>query len=920
VRHFARGGALLDRRTECRALDDLLSGAAAGRSSALLLRGEAGIGKSELIRYVQSRSEGCRVIRAVGVQSEMELSYAGLQQLCLSLLGGLSRLPELQRAALETAFGLRAGPVPDRFLVGLATLNLLAQEAEQQPLVCLVDDAQWLDQASALTLGFVARRILAESIVLILAVRDPAPPGFLTGLSELTLPGLPEDDCRKLLDSAFAGSVDEHTRDRVLAEARGNPLALLELPRVLGPAAGVGGRDAQTMSVSSRIEQDFVKRIQSLSRPARILLFTAATESVGDAGLLIAAAGRLGIDVESVMTEGGLAELLALDTVVRFRHPIVRSAAIKATPVLEQKEAHRAIADSMDRDAQPDRYAWHLAQSISEPDEDVATTLEMSAHRAQERGGLAATGAFLELASQLTPEPERRSQRALGAAQALLHSGQFERANALLAAAEAGPGTDAILARVDRMHAEIAFAQNRGNEATAPLLAAATRLARTDPALSRQTYLEAVAAAIFAGRLAGGPGLREVGEAARHAPQLRPERLPDRLLDALAVKLTDGYVSAVPLMRAVLEELCDTDTPDGEVLPWLWLGSVIAADLWDDAAWEKVAARQVTATRAAGMLAELPHALDSRATVHLLVGELSLAASMYDEATAVLESIGGDPARVGPMTVAAFRGQGPQARELIRAMVDKAMIQGQGAALTVTHWSHAVLCNGLAEYGEARSAALLASERQEEFGVTRLALVELVEAAVRSGSLPDAVAGLEQLRKPCQTSGTEWALGLEARSRALLAEGPDAEALFQEAIERLARTKVAVDLARTHLLYGEWLNRNGGSARARTHLSLAHTMLTDFGVDGFAERARLELGATGTVVPRSAPRPASSLTSREQQVAGLAAEGLTNIEIGARLFLSTHTVDWHLRKVFTKLGISRRREIANALRREGSDA
>ncbi|GAA1619565.1 LuxR family transcriptional regulator [Kribbella sancticallisti] len=905
---------LIGRGDECRALDGLLGGAKAGRSAALVLRGEAGIGKTELLKYLLERSTGCRIVRAAGVQSEMELSYAGLHQLCVPLLTGLDHLPEPQRDALATAFGLRTGTAPDRFLVGLAALSLLADAGGNQPLVCLIDDAQWIDHASALTFEFVARRLLAESVLLVFAVREPTPDKTLPGLPELPVKGLPERDSRTLLDSVVTGPLDQRMRDRIVAESHGNPLALLELPRGWTAAEMAGGfGQPEARPVWSQIEWGFLRRVESLPAETRRLMFTAAAEPVGDVRLLRRAAERLGIDVDAAASDADASELMTLGTQVRFRHPLVRSAVYRVTSLTDRQTAHRALAESIDADVDPDRRAWHRAQAAPGPDEAVAAELERSAARAQARGGIAAMAAFLERAADLTQDPARRSQRAVEAAQAKFQAGAFEPAAALLATAKAGLPDELTRARIDVLHAGIAFAQGRGKEAPPLLVAAARRLEQLDVGLARDTYLEAVAAVIFAGHLARDPGWREVGEAARGAPPPQLVRATDQLLDALAVRLTDGYAASVPMIERVLTAFCDEDVPIQESLRWLLLAGVIAADLWDLERWHTVAARHVAITREAGALSELPLALDSSAVVHVFAGDLAAASSVIEEVRTVSAATGSNQPPFGALALAAVRGREREARTLIDATLSEAALHGQGLGVTVAHCHHAVLCNGLAQYEDAATAAQAAARHQQEFGAPQWALAELVEAAVRSGASELASGALEQLTEVTQASGTDWALGVEARSRALLSEGAAAETLYREAIERLSRTRVRVNLARAHLLYGEWLSRENRREDARTPLSVAHEMLSEIGADAFAERARRELQATGAKVRKRAAATHTALTAQEAQIARLATDGLTNPEIGARLFISPHTVDWHLRKVFSKLGITSRREIPTIL-------
>ncbi|WP_151483742.1 helix-turn-helix transcriptional regulator, partial [Streptomyces albicerus] len=687
------------------------------------------------------------------------------------------------------------------------------------------------------------------------------------------------------------------------------------LPRGLTAAelaGGFGRPDAWPLS--SQLEQGFLRRVQALPAETQRLLFIAAAEPVGDVTLLRRAAELLGIDVYAAASRSDAAELITLGTRVRFRHPLVRSAAYRAAGPKDRREVHQALADATDAQLDPDRRAWHLAHATSDHDETVAAELERSAGRAQARGGIAAAAAFLDQAAELTPDPARRAQRAVDAAQAKLRAGAFEPAAALLAAAEAGPLDELGLARIDVLQAQIAFAQGHGSEAPPLLLAAAHRLEQFDVALARDTYLEAVSAVIFAGRLARGPGWREVGGAARGAPpQQQLLRAPDMLLDALAVRLTDGYAVSTPMIERVLGVFCDEDVSVQDSLRWLLLAGIIAADLWDHERWHIVAARHVAIAREAGALSELPLALDSSAVVHAFAGELAAASSLIEEVRTVSAAIGSNQPPFGALALAAVRGHEREARTLIDATISESVPRGQGLGVTVAHYHHAVLCNGLAQYDDALAAARAAAAHQWEFGAPRWGLAELIEAAVRSGSPELAPDALQQLSETTQASGTDWALGMEARSRALLSEGDAAERLYREAIERLARTRVRVELARAQLLYGEWLRRENRRVDARAQLGIAHEMFSQIGAEAFAERARSELHATGATVRKRTVATRTALTAQEAQIARLAGEGLTNPEIGARLFISRHTVEWHLRKVFSKLGVASRKEIRTML-------
>ena len=892
-------------------MDRLLIGVRDGHSQVLVLRGEAGVGKTALLEYLHERASGCRVARAAGVESEMEIAFAGLHQLCAPMLGSLARLPDLQREALSTAFGLSAGEAPDRFLVGLAVLGLLSEVAGETPLVCLVDDAQWFDRASAQGVAFVARRLLAESVAVVFAVREPSEDQGLVGLPELVVEGLSDADAGALLDSVVPGRLDERVRDRIVAETRGNPLALVELSRGLSAAELAGGFGRPDVRpIPSRIEQSFRRQLGSLPTETRRLLLTAAAEPVGDATLLWSAAQRLGIgaDAGAPAETAGLIEFGAR---VRFRHPLVRAAAYRAAASPDRRTVHRALAESTDPEADPDRRAWHRAHAAMGPDEEVAGELERSAGRAQARGGLAAAGAFLERAAELTPDPGNRARRALDAAQAKLQAGAFDHARALLVIAEEGPDDAFRRARIDLVRAQIAFASHHGSEAAPLLLAAAQRFEQLDIGSARATYLEAFAAAMLAGRLAGGVGPRDVARAAGRAAQ-PPERMKaDLLLDSLVVLFTEGYAAAMPLLKSTLRAFCAEDRSGDEDRRWLFFASVIAAGLLDDESYHIIGTRWVDSARQSGALNELLPALNVRVFVHLFAGELAAAAALVEEIEVVSEATGTTLALYHALGLAASRGDEGNTEAAIAASTDEVVARGEGGGLSISQWAAALLYNGLGRYDDAVAAARQAAEF--EFGLANWGLAELVEAAARSDRLDLAVDAVDQLADMAGASGTDWALGVLARSRALVTDGDAAEPLYREAIEHLDRTRVQMELARAHLLYGEWLRRRQRRLDAREHLRTAHDMFGRFGAGAFAERARRELQATGETVRKRRVEAPDVLTVQEAQVARLAADGHTNPEIGAQLFISPRTAEYHLHKVFTKLDIGSRRQLRGRL-------
>jgi DNA-binding CsgD family transcriptional regulator len=903
---------LIDRAAERDTLDRLVASVRAGESRALVVSGEAGVGKTALLDYLAGNASGCRVVRTAGYQSEMELAFAALHQLCAPLLDGLTRLPAPQRDALRTAFGTGPGPTPDRFLVGLAVLNLLSDAAEPQPLICVVDDEQWLDHASAQVLGFVARRLLAESVGMVFAARVPSTD--IAGLSDLTVEGLPEADARVLLDSALTGPLDTKVRDQILAETRGNPLALLELPRGLTPQQLAGGFGLPgALRLSGGVEESFRRRFDLLPVQSQRLLLIAAAEPVGDQALVWRAAAKLGVHAEAAApaTEAGLVEF---GTRVRFRHPLVRSTVYKSALAQERQKVHAALAEATDAQLDPDRRAWHRAHAVPGPDEAVAAELECCAGRAQARGGVAAGAAFLERATVLTLDPTRRTERALAAASANLQAGAFDAVRHLLSVAEAGAIADLQQARIDLIGADLAFVTNRGSDAPSLLLKAAKRLEPIDADLSRTTYLKALCSAMFAGRLTLGGGVLEVASDVEAAPlPTRAPRAADFLLYGLVAHYNTGYAAGLPMLRRALD-VFGWGMSIEEKLRWYWVADIVAQHVWDDDRWHLLTDRHVQLSRDVGALSELPMALSARAFLLLFTGELTQAAALVEELQAAMEATGTKLAPYAGMGLEAFRGRQAQTAALVEATIDDVTLRGEGNGIAVAQWATAVLNNGVGNYQRAMTAAQSATDHPGEIVSPPWALVELVEAAVRSGRRETAARALRQLAEITSASGTNWALGVETRSRALLSDDDTAESLYRESIKLLGRTCIRADLGRAHLLYGEWLRRQRRRVDARGQLRIAHDMLDGMGMDAFAERARRELKATGeTTRKRSVATDDEQLTAQEALIARMARDGLSNPEIAARMFISARTVQYHLRKVFAKLGIESRTQLDRVL-------
>jgi DNA-binding CsgD family transcriptional regulator len=908
VRELGTRTTLRGRASECALLDDLVSAVRRGESRSLVLRGEAGIGKTALLEHLIAAAPELTVVRAVGVESEMELAYASLQQLCGPLLNRLDKLPAPQRQALEVVFGLSAGGAPDRFFVGLAVLSLFAAVAEERPLLCVIDDAQWVDQTSKLTLAFVARRLLAEPVGIVFGTREPGEE--LQHIPEVEIQGVRSGVARALLSSAVRFKLDEAVRDRIVAETRGNPLALLELPRGLTAtqlAGGFGLLGAQ--GLTGRIEESFVRRLELLPERGRRLLLVAAAEPAGDPALLWRAAEQLGLgpaDAEAAEAEG----LLAIGGKVTFRHPLVRSAMYRSATDADRRSVHLALAEATDRESDPDRRAWHLAAAASSPDEDVAVELERSAGRAQARGGLAAAAAFLRRAVALTKDPARRSVRALTAAQASLQAGEFDTALGLAATAEAGPLDEFQRALVDLLRAQVAFGLGVWSDAPPLLLKAARRLTSFDLDLARETYLTAWGAAGLAEEADTSDVLVEISEAVRALPAAPDGRSPrDLMLDGFAVLITEGQATATPALQRAARAI--TGIPAEDVLRWGWMTTNAYAAVFDHEGWLASCTRQVQVVRDAGALAVLPIHLTYLAMATLWTGDFDGTASLIAEINSVAAATGTHFPPYILLRLRALQGREGEASAAIASAIEQ--FGGQGSTALRAYWAAAVLYNGLGRYQEAASAARRATANALNHWIPTWVLPELVEAAARGGEVELARDAVDRLAKTTQPCGTDFALGLEARCRALVSDGPAAEELYREAIERLRRTRLRPEVGRAHLLYGEWLRRENRRVDAREQLRTAHELLVAIGMEAFAERARQELQATGEKVRKRTAETRDDLTAQERQIARFASDGLSNPEIGARLFLSSRTVEWHLRHVFVKLGIRSRRELPSAL-------
>ena len=912
-RRNVRGGhdeVLRGRGAERRMLGRLLHAVRSGESRVLMVRGEPGVGKSALLDHVVDQASGCEVVRAAGVQAEKELDFAGLHQLCGPIADHMDRLPVRQRESLEAAFGRNGASAPDRFLVAMAVLSLLVEAAQERPLVCLVDDVQWLDRASIQVLAFVARRLGAEPVGMVFAARTPGEVSGLADLPELTLTGLPAEDARPLLSSALVAPTDERVLDRIVAETRGNPRALLQLPQRVGPtdlAGGFGLPDA--MAVPPEIERGVRRQLAQLAHEERRLVLLAAAEPVGDPVLLRRAAELLGIDIDAAEA---VAEVVEIGARVRFRHPLVRSAVFRLASRRERRSVHRALAEATEVETDPDGRAWHAAHSVTGRDDDVATDLEQAASRAQGRGGLAAAAAFLERAAELTHEPSRRAERALCAAQATYRAGAPDRAVRVLSLAEAGQLNKLQRARVDLLRAQIDVTTRR-DDAPLLLLDAARQLEPLDVPLAREAYLEALSSAALLSTPTAGTSVRAVAKAAREVPDsAHPARPTDLLLEGLAIRFTEGYPAAIPTLNRALDAFRDPNLAEPEALRQLGLAGATAAHLWDDGAWHALVTRHVRHARDSGALTALPLALDARITQHVLAGELTSAHTKLAELNAISRATGNQITPLGGMLLAGWQGLGSESLELIEDTAMQCKLRDKRSGLAVAAWAKAVLFNSLGRYDAALEVIEQAGEHTPAMGLSSSGLLaERVVAAARSGVPELAADALERLTATTRASGTNWALGIEARCRALLATGPAAEHFYREAIDRLGRTRIRGELARAHLLFGEWLRRERRRLDAREHLRTAHAMFTTIGAEGFARRTRRELTATGETVRKQTAETSGELTTREVQIVRLVRQGLANQEIAGQLYLSPRTVEWHLSRIFDKLNVKSRKQLRN---------
>jgi DNA-binding CsgD family transcriptional regulator len=910
----------MGREKECAVLDGLLVSAREGRSATLVIRGEAGIGKTALIDYAVGAAGDFLTVRLTGVESERELGFAALHRLLTPILHQFERLPAPQRDALSSALGLVAGPPADGFLVGLGVISLAANAARvRQRLLCVIDDAQWVDRESIQALVFWARRLNAEGIVLIFGERTGwESVSSLEGLPTLEIDGLTDDAARALLaaESGFGG--DRQVADRIVTEARGNPLALVEFAKDPQPAQLIGAAvNLQPLPLSRQLEERFARQARSLPVDTQMLVLLAAADSTANTAFLLRAASVLGVKTEAAAAAEA-AGLVVLGSTVAFRHPLIRSAIYGGARPADRRAAHGALAAATDSEEDSDRRAWHLAAASVGPDEEVAAFLERGAGRARERGGHNAAAALLSRSAELSPDPERAAARRIAAAEEALASGSSLQVHALIALAKPALRDPVTAARADRLDGN-AWRREAKTAIAAPLLlSAAIALMPTDPRLARQTLLEAIEAVLIAGSAAGDKVISAVTEAARAAPP-GDDAIVDLLLDAFGTYLAAGFVAAAPSLRVAVMAMSNPAMPADRLIRWVQFAVFATRALWDDEAHTRLTARLVQASREQGALMWLAVALKARATDEVWAGRFG--AADIDLADAADVSVAAGEHRMSfemmGLEVAAIRGRDSQTRVSASTVIQNAAELGSGSAALFAHHALLLLDLGAGEYSEALGHAVAAMTGR--VGCGHQVLADVVEAAVRGGDPDRAQAAVDCLAERAPASGTPWAMGLLARCRALLA-ADDSERLYQEAIELLGSSRMAVEMARAHLLYGEWLRRQKRKIDARNQLRIAHNMFTDMGADAFANRARLELLATGERPRKRSVETSSDLTPQEERVARLAAAGNTNAEIASKLFISSSTVEYHLRKVFRKLSVSSRRQLIGALTPAGVTA
>jgi DNA-binding CsgD family transcriptional regulator len=906
---------LVGRSEECAALYGLLESARQGLSGTLVIRGDAGIGKTALIDEAIKAADDFLVVRFTGVESEHDLAFAALHRLLTPILHQIARLPTPQRDALNSALGLTSGPPADRFLVGLGVISLAANAARAaKRLLCVIDDAQWVDRESLDALAFWGRRIHAEGIALVFAERDESPsPSPLDGFAQLHVGGLQDEAARTLVLSDARLHLDREVLDRIVADMGGNPLALLELATRRTPEQIISAVTAPLpLPLGERLEAHYMRQVRALPVETQMVLLLVAAESSGDAKFLRKVATLLGTTVDAAEAAEA-AGLLSLDSPVKFRHPLIRAAVYGGARPADRRAVHRALAAATDDEGDVDRMAWHLAAATIGGDEEVAVVLERSADRAGVRGGHNARAALLTRAAELTPDPESAARRRVDAAAAALAGGSPVQTHALLELASPNLLDPTICAIAKRLEGSAWILTGHTAIAAPILLSAGEALLQTNTRVGRDTLLEALQAAFLSGHLGeANDGIARAVAKAASSPNLE-DTVADRLLDSLALYVTSGYVAAVEHFRSAIAAMLSDDVPPEQLIRWSVLGSSLTRALWDQDAHDQFMRRVAHVTRERGALPFLAVALEACATSEMWAGHFSAADAHVEDAIDVYAAAGfGTVSRgIVGLDLAASRGRIDVAKEKAGVVMMVARELGMGSSENVVDRSLVVLALGTGEYADALKHASALFDR-DPLPLGNEVLPDMIEAAVRTGDLVAASKAMERIAERAPASGTPWAMGLLARSRALLAEDEE-EPLYRESIELLGSTRMVMETARSHLLFGEWLRRQGRRIEARDELRIAFEMFDTMGAEAFAGRSRVELLATGEHARRRNFETATDLTPQEAHVARLAADGHTNGEIAARMYISASTVEYHLHKVYRKLDVTSRRRLKEAI-------
>ena len=902
---------LIGRDSERRAITGVLDSIRNGFSASLVLRGEAGIGKTALLNEAAAACNPPRVVHLIAIESEMELGFAALHQLLYPFLGRLHDLPGPQREALLSAFGLTDSQPADRFLLGLATLSLLADVASDEGLLVIIDDAQWLDRESADAIGFAARRLDADPIGFLFALRDPNPRSVrFDGLEELDLGGLAPADARRVLAANTTHRVDDPTLDRILDECRGNPLALVEVAAELVPGRIAGGSLVlEPVPLSGQLEARFLETVAALPPATQTLLLIGAADPTGQPSRLWQACDLLDVPRGAA----GPAEevgLLTIGSVVTFRHPLIRSAVYHGSSASARRLIHSVLATVTDQVKDADRYAWHRASSVIDVDGDVADELEAAAGRAKARGGYAATAAFLTRAADLTPDSPIRIRRLLSAAEATVTAGEPEAARYHLELIKGQLHEPLDRARTELVHAMVLYAS--GQDSAATFLGAAREfLTGGDAHAARSVLLEALVASFVNGQFASPPGSMDAVVGAIHATPLPPGETPtvgDQLLDGFAAMHDGEPATAAALLLPAVDRLLDEGVPIEDTLAWLFYAGNALGALGDVERLHELSTKLVRVARANGAAVTLTRALHHLVVADVIMGSLDAAISGALSGRGLVSGQD-DVVDLGAIMVAAWRGQEDEVRREATAGFSYAQEHRQGWMLVYLHYAMEVLELGLRNYQAAMEhASALVGQRLNI--VSFVAIPDFVEAAVRSGEPTAAADMIERWAPYAMACDTPFGRGLLAQCHALVGDDPDQ---YQRAIDQLEQTLAVGAKARAHQLYGEWLRRQKKKSAARTHLLRSVELFDQIGADGFAARSQVELRATGTTARKRSVDTVGDLTPQEAEIASLASERLSNREIGSQLFISAATVEYHLRKIYRKLDIGSRVQLKEAL-------